>query len=43
MSTGFSPRCFNSRPIGYGAMPPLNLKADEIEAITDYMSNTFKK
>jgi mono/diheme cytochrome c family protein len=28
---------------GYGAMPPLDLKADEIKAVTDYMSNTFKK
>jgi len=28
---------------GYGAMPPLDLQADEIKAITDYMTRTFKK
>jgi mono/diheme cytochrome c family protein len=28
---------------GHGAMPSLDLKADEIKAITDYMLNTFKK
>jgi mono/diheme cytochrome c family protein len=28
---------------GHGAMPSVNLKADEIKAITDYMSGTFKK
>lgn len=28
---------------GYGAMPSLDLKSDEIKAITDYMTRTFKK
>lgn len=28
---------------GYGTMPPLDLKSDEIKAVSDYMSRAFRK
>jgi len=28
---------------GYRAMPPVDVKADEIKAIIDYMEHAFKK